>query len=457
MRKMRDALGISVCALVLVLVASIGAAAAQGFFYQEVEKDGRIYVFNDMKAYESFAKTGEMGKSITRIGAGPNGETVIFDSEEAIHLYNFKHGRPGEVIRKEEPKTPVMKVSWKDGKTTIDTDKASLSLSNRVQIRFTQNDPGDPTKGSKGSFRIRRAKTKFEGWIYDKNLTYELQINWADTGSSLEDANVAFDATNGQKLFQIKAGQFKAPFGRQELTSSGKQQFVDRSIVSSEFAKGRDIGVQLYGMPLAGKLEWYAGIFNGNGRNKTSNDNGRYQYDARLNWQPFGDVKYSESDFESRNEPLFSIAADYEQNNLQGSTSGNDPDCSTVGVDSTFKFKGVSVFAEYFTKTSDLEMPADLNGDGTVAESSFDSDGFHAQVGVFVVPGTVELAARYATLDPNNRVDHDDLTETGLAVNWFINKHNLKLQADFRRTKDDSKPSGSDTDKEGRLQFQFIF
>src|SRR5574341_1561714 len=91
-----------------VFVAAFAQQAhAQGSFYVEEQKDGRIYVFNNMKTYDEWKKSGEMGKSITRIGAGPNGETIVFDSEEAIHLYNFKHNIPGEVMVKPETPPPA--------------------------------------------------------------------------------------------------------------------------------------------------------------------------------------------------------------------------------------------------------------------------------------------------------------------------------------------------------------
>ena len=35
-------------------------------------------------------KAGLIGLTVTRLGAGPNGETLVFDSEEAINLYNFR-------------------------------------------------------------------------------------------------------------------------------------------------------------------------------------------------------------------------------------------------------------------------------------------------------------------------------------------------------------------------------
>jgi phosphate-selective porin O/P len=88
---------------VAVLAVTTGAAFAQAPtawapFYAEVPKDGRIYVFAVGARYDTFEKSGgtEVGQAITRPGYGPNGETVVFDSESAINLYNFKHDKPGE-------------------------------------------------------------------------------------------------------------------------------------------------------------------------------------------------------------------------------------------------------------------------------------------------------------------------------------------------------------------------
>src|SRR5262245_52531025 len=57
------------------------SSPANTAFYVEVAKpeQNRIYVFNDPKAYQEFLDTGDIEKKITRIGEGPNGETMIFD------------------------------------------------------------------------------------------------------------------------------------------------------------------------------------------------------------------------------------------------------------------------------------------------------------------------------------------------------------------------------------------
>ena len=97
--------------LAVVALAALAAGAfAQTMFYNEVVKDGRIYVFASGQRFETFEKSGgaEIGVAITRPGYGPNGETVVFDSEDAINLYNYKHGLPGEYFPKpkEVPKSP---------------------------------------------------------------------------------------------------------------------------------------------------------------------------------------------------------------------------------------------------------------------------------------------------------------------------------------------------------------
>ena len=83
-------------------------ADAQTFFYTEVAKEGRIYVFASWSRYDAFIKSNgaEVGKVIEQPGYGPNGETVVFDSEDAINLYNFKHGLPGEQFPKPEEAAP---------------------------------------------------------------------------------------------------------------------------------------------------------------------------------------------------------------------------------------------------------------------------------------------------------------------------------------------------------------
>lgn len=353
---------------------------------------------------------------------------------------------------------------WKEGETVFETDTFRLGLSNRVQFRFTDQFPDDKVQipgtaqpgDAIGSFRIRRAKSQLAGHFWKPEITFELQIGWAgsdstggsSTFSGIEDAMLNWDASR-KGTFQIRAGQYKVPFGRQEMTSSEKQQFVERSILSGEFTRSRDVGVSVWGRAAEGKLEYWAGVFNGNGRNKPINDNNKYQYDARILFQPWGDVKYSEGDFESKDKPLLAIAFGFEKNNLAGSSSAppgsllSNFDDKVLSGDVVFKYKGFSVYGEYFSRKREPER-----GPG------FHSDGWQIQSGYFLKRDAFELAFRYAGWDPTDQKDGDDQSEIGGAANYYFLKHRFKLQTDYRSIQDDTRDQ---TDQELRAQLQFVF
>jgi hypothetical protein len=357
-----------------------------------------------------------------------------------------------------EEGNPTASVAGRGGSGHVlwEGDGGSVALLNRVQFRWTHEMPDDRLQlpgtaspgSSKGSFRIRRAKTELTGWVWRRELTYELQLSWAgpepgtSSTSPLEDFLLNWDVSRDQRL-QIVVGQFKVPLGRQEMTSSNRLQFADRDLLSGEFSRGRDIGVQVWGLLGKGKVEYRAGIFNGNPASRLDNDNDKYQFNARVVVQPFGDVRYSESDFESRDKPLLAVAGQFERNNLHNATNADDLDTRILGLDAVFKYRGLFLFAEYFARHRRPETA-----------SPFDSNGFHAQAGYFLVRDRLEVAARWAGYDPSDLIDGNDRKEVGGVVNYYLNRHNLKFQGDFRRLDADARQTKTN---ELRLQTQVVF
>ena len=47
-----------------------------------------------------------------------------------------------------EPTPKAPRIEWRDGKTRITTENAHIEISNRVQFRFTQENPDTPPNGS---------------------------------------------------------------------------------------------------------------------------------------------------------------------------------------------------------------------------------------------------------------------------------------------------------------------
>jgi len=471
----RGALLVATALLALVGVSDVLAQVAYtantvtSLYYREFKKDDRYFVFNNATAADAFAQSGETGVGITRIGIGPNGETVFADNETAMELFLFKHSLSERIDR---PKPPTLAIAWRDGKTRMTIgSNFYLEMSNRVQIRYTHVFPDGAVKlpgteaagDSQGSFRIRRAKLKFEGWFYQPWLTYEVQTNWPGLSSAnlagyLEDANINWDLGKGKKTFMVKLGQFKVPFGLQELTSSGSQQLVDRSLVSNTYFRGRETGLSVWGVLGNNKLEYRGMISNGNGISRSVNDNGKFQYDARVSFQPNGatplgtysGAHQSESDFETKalGKPIFVVSAAFEQNDLSFAATDLKTNIKSTlyEVDAIFKYRGFSATGAYVWGERE---PQEVN-------TKFDTSGWYAQAGFFLKPEKWEIAARYAQQDPSGLVGPDKVTEIRGGINFFYARHALKVQADYGQVKTETS-SGDRKNNELRVQTQFIF
>jgi phosphate-selective porin len=168
------------------------------------------------------------------------------------------------------------------GSTAAPADTFRLTLSGRVQTLYPYSAPDadadaklhGTAPGTRAEpqatslLRIRRGRLVMEGFAHDPRLEYDVQLELAGQSVTLKRAFANWRMANGAA--QLRAGKFKVPFGRQQLTSSFQQQASDRSLVSDEFARGDDDGVMLWGLPAAGRVEYYAGVFNGEGNNRNA-------------------------------------------------------------------------------------------------------------------------------------------------------------------------------------------
>jgi hypothetical protein len=455
-------------AIVFAAAVTISAAArAQDAFYRELELDGRLYVFTSEQSLKAYEASKELAVgTITRPGYGPNGETVVFDGPKAVEIYNKKYGKtdaPPVEVKSAEVKLPF-DIKYRMPGLRFTFPKFELNWANRMQLRYTYDDQDVVApQSNRGSFRIRRFKTKLDGWIYSKQLTYEFQVNW--TGITLsdnltpivEDAVLQYDFTGGKKAFMLKALQFKAPFGRQELTSSGNQQFVDRSIASALFAPARQVGLQIGGQfgssDVRDMITYAGGIFNGNGIAHPTNENDKYEYVGRVMFSPVGNVGYSESNLEHYDFRV-SIGADYNNNN----NILIAPDGTKTGVDNVGEWGGdiaikavggLFVYFEYYFRN--LANPQGVRTPQT---------GFTAQLG-WLFGDHFEVAGRWSETDVNTDRDDRNIIEKRVGLNYYINKHNWKIQSDFGETENQAQ-SGAEgvpprKNKEFRLQAQLVF
>src|SRR5260370_14263484 len=173
-----------------------------------------------------------------------------------------------------------------------------LVLGGYIQVNFEDGDVCEfagrvGQTALKDRFRLRRARINLTG-DFAENFDFKIEGDF-ENSDGLNSSRTAFEATD---IFvnwhqfpeaQVKLGQWKAPFGLEQLTPDTSLYVIERSLPTGAITPERQSGVQLWGKPLANVwpdekdlLTYYGGIFNGNGRNTTVNDNNNFMYVGRL-------------------------------------------------------------------------------------------------------------------------------------------------------------------------------
>jgi hypothetical protein len=120
-----------------------------------------------------------------------------------------------------------------------------LQFEGQLQVRAVynrrDNSPGDDNRFG---FENRRTKLKFAGHVLDPSWQYKITGAFGRDGGTflLEDAYVEKEFAGG---WSVRAGQFKAPFMREETVSSTRQLAVERSLVNERFNQGFMQGFQI--------------------------------------------------------------------------------------------------------------------------------------------------------------------------------------------------------------------
>ena len=336
------------------------------------------------------------------------------------------------------------------------TSQFELKISTRTQFRYTYTmfDENSLTDDN-GFFNLPRTRLRLDGFAYYPWLKYKVQYDFTgqvDAGAtpsrrSPDLRDLYFDLA-AKPWTSVRLGQFKAPLGIQEMTSSGDQEFVDRSVASEAFAPSRQQGAMLWGTSFEKAFGYELGVFNGNSRNRNQNDNTGYMYVARVHWDPNGEYKLSESSLDNPGTPNWTIGAAYMLNDTQADLLKTAEKLGQQTLEGFFglKYKGLFVLADYYSRSQ--EQAGGL--------TDVDSDGAIAQVGYFFIPGKLEVALRWSQVDDNTDVQDEEETEERVGFVYFFSKHDLKLQADYGRIEDEASLTDEKTEV-FRAQFQIVF
>lgn len=356
-------------------------------------------------------------------------------------------------------------------------DKFKMKFRIRGQFRLTVDDPDGGLTST--NFSVARLRLKWNGYAFKPWFLYTVQVNIPD---DLDLRDMYFTAAYDNNIMP-RVGQWKVPFGRQELTSSSALQFINRSIVNDEFGYGRDRGVALMGgLGPKYNFSYSGGVFNGDGRNGTSLDsNMLYAGRIQLGVGGEGDKFKANSSYATGEAygitPNFAKSPTFVAGAAIGAIPGLNCDRKSPDGDQCDRYDELGlVQADLTTITGDLsfKMPIfNVQGSyygrwispdeqGITQDTAFDQ-GFNVQGGVFLMPKTVEFAGRYSYIDyddsagvlpPDVGSVRSSAWTLSPALNYYISHDNRwKVQLEYLFTRNEFTQGASDED-DNRLSLQ---
>lgn len=361
-------------------------------------------------------------------------------------------------------------VTYKDG------DKY-VKIGGRLQLQYYYKKP-DGGEATDEIF-FRRLRPFIEGSLH-KNWKGKIQF---DLGKAENDNEIAvkdaYMQYKGIENMKISVGNANFPFSREFLTSSKKQQLVERSFVGDHNygTPDRNVGVHLTGHNASKKFTYAASITQASvdpdankldfdspiNRNEDFNEG--FMIGGRVDFHPLGHLKFAQGDFERKTKFTIGAAAYAWSNDddvlthtdpntgLSTSTSKADVDSVTgFEVSGAFRAAGFSVDAQYnifSADTIDSTFTGGIYKDGTTDLTSYAIEG-----GYMVVPSKLELVLGYQSQDADNYADTWNRTSVG--ANYFIHKNDIKIQFSYRMGENLKGVTAADED-EAFLQAQYVF
>jgi hypothetical protein len=330
-----------------------------------------------------------------------------------------------------------------------------------ANTRVTEDElPGDPISET-SELNVNRGRLKLGGHLLSPDLA--VYSEYDIVGNRLLDLRMTYKFADALSL---RIGQWKSEFNRARVDSSGKQQFVERSVVTPWFTIDRQQGIVASGRVARGSradTSYWFGWLSGAGRGGDLSDaDGLWL--ARVQWNPFGRVlDFSQSALARPEEPVGSIAvaavagrsgftafSSQGGGQLPGFEDG-EPDryrLEQFMIETAYHHHGFSWQQElHWKQIDDRETGRKQRLIGGYAQAGvFPSEIFES------FPEPLEFALRFARVDPDRDFATDTEKEFTLASNWFFNGHRNKLTLDLSRV---TRRQAPETDTSNRIRFQW--
>lgn len=334
---------------------------------------------------------------------------------------------------------------------TVELGEAfSLNVKTRIQVRYQLDAGAEDATGSREvlqTVNIGTARLWFSGHAFSRDLTYMVQLAVADRDYRDGATSPIYDAFldyRAHRDFSVKVGQYFVPFDRLRTVREFALQLADRPAPVQQLTLDRDVGVTFYSdsfladdSPVAVRL----GAFGGGGTNLSLGKEPGALVVGRVELRPLGKIDDdSEGDLERRAKPALALGAGVARNwntNRVRSTTGPTYEAGVVdylhaAIDLVFKWRGLAVQGEFLWRQADQNVLVgssgaySQSGRGWITQASYTFDPPFELVGrlsgIEALEGTDPRFVEF--VEAQGR-------EVAAGVNYYLNGHKFKIQADL--------------------------
>jgi len=360
-----------------------------------------------------------------------------------------------------------------------------LTLGGYIQMNFEDGDVSAfegrfGLTALKDRFRLRRARINLTG-DFAEQFEFKIEGDF-ENSDGISSNRTAFSGTdifiNWHAIPEanIKAGQWKAPFGLEQITPDQLLFTIERSLPTGAITPERQIGVQIWGKPLTNLwpqekdlVTYYAGIFNGNGRNTTVNDNNNFMLVGRLELLPFKGKLFAQDSSLKLGADILNSRDDKGTNisqtlnllvNKDGSLSpftlpGAD-ERTAWSLDAWLNIGPFDLIGEYFQEDVDGRTVAGV----PPGFADFEPSGWYVQGSYFLIPKKVQAVVKWEALNPG-QFGNDGIHSITGGLNYYIHGDAIKLMANYVHTWSDFRAAhpqfGDDQFDDVLMRLQLMF
>jgi hypothetical protein len=275
---------------------------------------------------------------------------------------------------------------------------------------------------------IRRARLNVSG-SFKEDFDFKIEGDFGANSLSEQtgyraQVSDAFVNWNKYEIANVKFGQFKTPFGYEQLAADTRILTIERSLPNDRLTDSRQIGLGVSGDFFKKRLGYSVGAFNGSGVNNSFNDNESFLWAGRLSGVAFEGqvadrdtrVAVGVNALTTRDKGISKPGLGFPGNSFTGRRS-------SYGIDAQVKWWWFGLEAEYLLGHFE---PANR-----VPYDDFDAEGWSLAATAEVWPKRLQAVVKFETFDPNRDTVGTSSDVWTFGLNYFFKGDDLKFSLNY--------------------------